>query len=205
MRTEDGKPVVFVAKPELAEPTDTCVYARPDDIAESGQRWRDLVLEYNRAPGDNPRGLRPAWQLYQNRVYRALVQRYSTDKVYILSAGWGLLRADFLTPAYDITFSSQADACKRRRKRDVYDDLNMLEKGDNESIVFFGGKDYLPLFCRLTGSYLGTRTALFNSSSEPKVQGVQFVRHQTRTRTNWHYEAVHAHLDGELSSLLGSA
>ncbi|MBK9584828.1 MAG: hypothetical protein IPO55_02795 [Alphaproteobacteria bacterium] len=63
---------------------------------------------------------------------------------------------------YDITFSSQADAYKRRRAHDAYADFNMLEGRSDEPVAFFGGKDYLPLFCRLTEDYPGRRIAAFN-------------------------------------------
>lgn len=196
MRAKDGKPVLFVADPARAPASPEILYARPDDPAEDGWRWRDHVLSYNRHPGINPLGLLPAWKLYRHPAYGALFNRCGTKNVYVLSAGWGLIRSDFLTPAYDITFSAQADAFKRRGKRDAYDDLNMLEGRSNEPVAFFGGKDYLPLFCRLTENYAGPRIAAFNSASEPQAHGVRFVRYHTRTRTNWHYEAVNAFLDG---------
>lgn len=201
MKARNGKDVVFVAHPEIAPPTTNHVYARPDDRTEDGWRWRDHVLEYNRQPGTNPLGLLPARLLYQHQPYAALVQNFGTDNVFILSAGWGLIRADFLTPVYDITFSAQADAFKRRRARDAYDDLNMLEARDTEPVIFFGGKDYLPLFCRLTEHTAGKRIAVFNSAIAPQTHGVRFVRYPTTTRTNWHYEAVSAFLDGAFAPI----
>ena len=61
----------------------------------------------------SPFGLLPAYQLYENSTYNRLVDRFGLSNVYILSAGWGLIPADFLTPHYDITFSASADAYKR--------------------------------------------------------------------------------------------
>jgi hypothetical protein len=55
-----------------------------------------------------------------------------------------------LTPSYDITFSPSADGYKRRRKKDQYDYFRMLPGDTKIDVVFFGGKDYLPLFCSLT-------------------------------------------------------
>jgi hypothetical protein len=107
------------------------------------------------------------------------------EKVFLLSAGWGLIRSDFLTPDYDITFSTSAEPFKRRWKSDPYDDLNVLETRGSESVAFFGGKDDLPLFCELTQGCTGRRTAAFNSRSRPEAHGVELVRYQTRTRTNW--------------------
>ncbi|MCL4677164.1 MAG: hypothetical protein KJ017_01065 [Alphaproteobacteria bacterium] len=196
MTTSEGTPVLFVADPGLAPARTDVVYARPDDLAEDGQRGRDALLLYNLQPNGNPLGLLPAWRLYRHPAYGKLVERFGEANIFILSAGWGLLCADFLTPAYDITFSAQAEPFKRRRAHDAYADFNMLEGRQSEPVAFFGGKDYLPLFCRLTANYPGRRIAAFNSASEPQAHGVRFVRYHTRTRTNWHYEAVNAFLDG---------
>ena len=132
LRRGDGRKVMFVARPHPAPADDGLVYARPDDTADSGLSWRKELLRYNQhhqATGDNPLGLLPAWNLYRNQIYPQLWEKYGPDNLYILSAGWGLIRADFLTPAYDITFSSGArgaTAHQRRGKRDTYDDWRML-------------------------------------------------------------------------------
>jgi hypothetical protein len=67
------------------------------------------VLEKNVGGARNPLGLYPAYRLYENRVYGRLVEAFGVENIYILSAGWGLIRADFLTPYYDITFSHSAE------------------------------------------------------------------------------------------------
>ena len=51
-------------------------------------------------------GLLPAWQLYENPVYELLKNHCGLKRLYILSAGWGLITAGFLTPCYDITFTA---------------------------------------------------------------------------------------------------
>jgi hypothetical protein len=63
------------------------------------------------------------------------------EKVYILSGGWGLITASFLTPDYDITFSQSAEHYKRRRQTDRYHDFRMLPEDTREPLAFFGGKD----------------------------------------------------------------
>ena len=110
-------------------------------------------MDYNNNPRGNPLGLVAAYRLYDNAVYQHLVDKLGIANVYILSAGWGLIRADFLTPYYDITFSAIArgdDAYKRRRKADRYEDFRMLPEETEDEIVFLGGKDYIALFCELT-------------------------------------------------------
>jgi hypothetical protein len=146
----EGKPVIFVADPASAPLSDDYVYMRPDDPSDQGGSWRDVLVRYNEAPGNNPLSLLPAFELYERDTYRALVKRFGVDKSYILSAGWGLIPASFLTPYYDITFKGNADELKRRRKKDVYSDLSMLHADTDEQVVFLGGEDYLPFFTRLT-------------------------------------------------------
>ena len=160
--------------------------------------WRHFLRKYNDDAGENPLHLYPAYQLYENRAYGRLVGRYGLRNVYVLSAGWGLIRADFLTPSYDITFSPSADAYKRRRKADRYDDLCMLPSTTKNDIVFFGGKDYLPLFCSLTDAIRCKKIVFFNSASVPRVNSCTLRRFETTTRTNWHYECANAVLDGTI-------
>jgi hypothetical protein len=106
--TPAGVPVTFVAHPKIAPVDDQHLYARPDDDCGSGKSWRDVLLDYNNAPRGNPLGLLPAYRLYENPVYERLGDKVGIANVYILSAGWGLIRADFLTPYCDITFSASA-------------------------------------------------------------------------------------------------
>lgn len=183
-----GKRVTFVAHPELASAGNDCLAAHPDDTSDQpGKSWRELVAAYNARPGKNPLGLFPAYRLYANDTYRALVDRYGVENVYVLSAGWGLIRADFLTPQYDVTFKKQGvDPFKRRLPSDRFCDFNQLpDNGDD--IVFFGGKDYLPFFCHLTGSMRSRRLVFYNSQSRPIAPGCVLIRYETKTRTNWHY------------------
>lgn len=200
--TRDGTPVYFVADPALAGMSSreerAVVYARPDDPSDDGGTWRDALLVYNRQR-DNPLGLLPAWQLYGNVVYGGLVKRYGVDSVYILSAGWGLIRSDFLTPDYDITFSQSVRKkapYKIRRKEDSYRDFVMLPEVTRDQIVFFGGKDYLALFCTLTATIAAKKTVFYNSRTRPDIPGYSLRRFETPTLTNWHYECVKAFLDG---------
>lgn len=195
----NGKPVVFVAEPQGAPADPAHVYARPDDPSGNGMSWRQALLKYNQRPEDNPLGLYRAWQLYENKTYGRLVDRFGVQKVYILSAGWGLIRADFLTPYYDITFSSKAEGYKRRRKANPYQDFRMLPEQTDEDILFFGCKDYLPLFCLLTDAIRTKKTAFYNSSPLPRAGGCTLERFETTTRTNWHYECANAFLDRALS------
>ena len=192
-----GKPVIFVADPQAAPAGHAREYARPDDLNGNEISWRGMLLRYNEA-GGNPLGLYSAWQLYKNTTYGRLVDRLGLQKVYILSAGWGLIRADFLTPYYDITFSRSADVYKQRRKGVYYQDFRMLPKDTEDEILFFGGKDYLPFFCDLTDRISADKTVFYNSTHPPKAPGCSLQKFETATRTNWHYECAKAFLAGSL-------
>jgi hypothetical protein len=76
LTTNDGRPVSFVAHPELAPPAAGRLYARPDDQSDQGGSWREQLVAYNKTPGDNPLGLLPAFELYTNDIYHALVTRF---------------------------------------------------------------------------------------------------------------------------------
>jgi hypothetical protein len=200
LRTASGKPVHFVADPHAAPANAALMYARPDDPSDWGGSWREVLLKYNEDPDDNPLDLSSAYMLYENRAYFWLVGRYNVTHVYILSAGWGLIRADFLTPYYDITFSPSAESYKRRRKTDHYDDFCMLPANTEDEIVFFGGKDYVPLFCSLTAGVRTKKTVFYNSAQPPRATGCALKRFNTTTRTNWHYECVNAFIEGSIDA-----
>ena len=187
LRDAKGNNVCFVAEPALAPKGTDFVYARPDDL-NGAATWRQQLLSYNQRKS-NPFGLLPAWRLYRNEAYGLLVSKLGVDNVFILSAGWGLLRADFLTPCYDITFSNQADDYKKRRNRMTFRDFNQMPDSTDE-VLFFGGKDYLPLFLQLTSAHSGKRVVYYNSAHAPEAPGCKLEHYITRTRTNWHYECV---------------
>ena len=202
LRALDGRNVMFVAKPDAAPLGGSQVYARPDDVSDTGKSWRTVLQEYNAAPGDNPLGLLPAWQLYKNSTYNILADHCGPDRLYILSAGWGLIRADFLTPNYDITFSKarNVEPFKRRGHHETYEDFK-LPTGATESIVFFGGRDYISLFCKLTAKAKGHRT-VFYAGSGTDAPGCT-LRRFGDPFTNWHYQCARAFVEGKLHKRSG--
>ena len=191
---------MFVAKPDAAPADTDQVYARPDDVADSGESWRTVLQEYNATPGTNPFGLLPAWQLYRNPAYGTLTGHCSTDRLYILSAGWGLIRADYLTPNYDITFSRdrKVELFKRRDHREAFEDFS-LAAGIEDAIVFFGGRNYIPLFCRLTANAQGPRTIFYagNTLSQCVAPGCTLRKYEKRF-TNWHYQCARDYVEDRL-------
>lgn len=197
-RPSDNLPVKFVARPELAPPNSSLAYARPDDPYDDARTWRQMLFDYNRAPAENPSQLARAHQLYVPSAYQALTCRFGADKVFILSAGWGLIPADFLTPDYDITFSAAKNVerhAKRNKSDTGFADFQMLPD-DGEEIVFLGGQDYLPLFQGLTKNLKAQKKVYFNIQAAPNL-GPGFVveRFPTDIRTNWHYSCAQMLVD----------
>lgn len=201
LRTREGKQVLFVADPDRAPPVSDYVYARPDDVADTGRTWREELVEYNNNPGSNPLGLLSACSLYANPTYQRLASKLGADRVYILSAGWGLIRGTFLTPDYDITFSNAARSTpyKLRKKGAHFADFRHLPAVSSEEVIFFGGRDYIPLFCTLTKAHPAPGTIFYNSATPPEAPGCNLRRFETSTRTNWHYECANAYLTGALA------
>lgn len=189
----EGRRILFVAHPEYARPESDVIFARPDDKADPNTSWRELLLSYNRNHyHDNPFGLFQAFALYKNSSYQNLVDKFGFQNVYVLSAGWGLVRSDFLIPTYDITFSGNAK--KKflwRRKNDYFNDFNMLSPNGTEEVIFLGGKSYLPLFHSLTKNGTYPKTIVYNSKDHPQYYGY-LVKSYNRPdlRTNWHYSCA---------------
>jgi hypothetical protein len=192
-----GEEVVFVAHPELCRSLPGGVrYCRPDDAVGPGPgTWRDALAAYNRE-GQNPLGLLRAADLYGPRVYRALAHALGWDKVFILSAGWGLIRSDFLTPAYDITCSCLGEPRARRGRRPAraVPDFNHLQDArmlPDEEVHFLGGRDYLPLYYLLTG-HLPGRKIIHHKGSLPHRDGYSYEEYRGPQNQNWHYAAARA-------------
>lgn len=199
LQRRDGRKVLFVADPESAPANTPYAYARPDDIADSGTSWRDELLGYNGVSGNNPLGLLPAWQLYEHPTYALLADRYGPEHLYILSAGWGLIGADFLTPKYDITFKRiKEQEFTRRLKSDQYNDLRMLPEDTDQPVVFFVSKEYVRMAYELTEGIKGPRYLFYNSKVIPDAPDCILKKYVTRRRTNWQYECAKAFMDGKI-------
>lgn len=197
-----GQRIWFVANPkQCPAPTSQLISCRPDDeIGFMPGTWRDLLVRYNR-DNSNPNALFRAADLYRPKIYQSLVARYGWQNVFILSAGWGLVRADYLIPPYDITFSAQASPCNRRSQRDFFKDFQHFQKygvSSDETIYFFGGKDYLALFHSLTKDIAAAKIVHYAGRIPEKHEGYHYVRY--KSFTNWHYACVRDFMTGKVHS-----
>ena len=196
LETAEGRQVQFVAKPQLAPRSLRRQAAHPDEASDTGPTWRDVLVSYN-LKGTNPLGLLRAFELYAPpaapTVYRDLVEGFGIEKVYILSAGWGLVRSDFLIPDYDITFAREVlkkDASKHRSAADNFSDFHQLPANVQDEIVFIGSKSYVRLFGHLTRSVRTRRTIYYNSSEAPKERGCRTLLFPSTNKRTWHYECA---------------
>jgi hypothetical protein len=136
------------------------------------------------------------------RIYSTLVDTYGVSNVYILSAGWGIVKSSFRLPKYDITFSKAKNVAsfKRRSHRDSYADFCHLKDGI-EPAIFFGGKDYLPLLRSLMRNQKRRKIAYFRAAQAEKtkiVDGWEMRAFVTPKLTNWHYDAARELITGRL-------
>jgi hypothetical protein len=112
--TRNRQQVVFVGQPGLAPGSGRVLWARPDEPSDiAGTTWRQELEAANSARDSGTELLR-AFELYQPAAFGRLARTFGTENLFILSAGWGLVRADYRLPRYDITFSKQAEPYKRR-------------------------------------------------------------------------------------------
>ena len=192
----NGKKVLFVGEPENARPSSDWVFARPDDPSPYGGTWRDhLVL--NNVNSLNRSGLLPAVELYKKDIYAKLVARFGQAKVYIMSAGWGLVRGDFPLPYYDITFakmnknqSKEKNIYKFRQPKDIFHDFCHLSMKLSEQLIFFGSPVYLRHFVKLTSMYQGERVVFHGTVAPPRLAGCSWRPHKIRDRYQWPYECA---------------
>lgn len=154
-------------------------------------------MNYNRGRG-NPHRLLKASDLYKPEGYRLLAQD-SRWETYILSAGWGLVRADFLLPSYDITFSHQIQhKWKIRDKKDNYKDFNHLRTKEGDTVYFFGGMDYLEPFYEFTRGLPGRMVIYFRNKSVKQEDGYRYIPYRTKIMTNWHYKCAKDFIGGRI-------
>lgn len=162
---------------------------RPDDlIPNENITWRNYICEnQSKIPLQ-------AYELYTRDIYRSLFKRFGNN-LYILSAGWGLVRANYGLPKYDITFSRGKNQENNRRvyNTPVYSDFNQLSVDNKEDIVFVGTPDYLQLFFKCTEDLSNRKIIYYKKDNLPNTHrppnnSFLFIRYITNTRMKWYYE-----------------
>lgn len=198
----NGNTINFVANVnEIAQNNGN--YVHPDDLIPNGiQTWRDLVLEQ-----DNRNDLILAHNLYRPNIYNDLFQHYG-ENLFIFSAGWGIIRADFRLPKYNITFSkgNKIPLCARRNNDDGFNDFNQLAGiNENDRILFIAGKEYVLPFCQIIENLPNEKIIVYKTASvlinNPfhNKNTFRFFNYHTNTNTNWHYEFARKLINDEIN------
>ena len=221
LKTKGGKLVEFVAHPEIAPQDQRIVYKHPDCESGYGGSWRKMLKEYNNDPNASPLGtlgLFKAWELYRpqrkayREIYDELANTFEQENVYILSAGWGLIRSDFLTPYYDITFSpnSNIEAWKRRdyeKSKNKYNDLCQIPEGIEDPIVFMGGDKYVQPFIDLTRDLDAQKVIFFYSKNNREKKKRYSSEYDLRVYCHpaiermvrvWYYQCARDLIEGKI-------
>jgi hypothetical protein len=189
-----GKAFKFAASPETA-PKDKFTYYRPDDpIPGENRTWRDLVLN---GQSDPALDLVPAYCLYSRDIYRDLYRKFG-NRFYILSAGWGIIRADFKIPAYDIAYSEFSNVLNHLKEDSAKFD-------SNSEIILFAGRYYLPPFRCMTKTIPFKKTiTLYRKKEAGEKEGFRentyqesfhYVDYKTDNPRTWVYEAAYKFLN----------
>jgi len=207
-----GQKVEFVANPN----PDNCaksqgfLHCHPDDInTDTGKTWRQELQDYNeycQRTNKNPFGLYKACELYEpkrnKQIYNQLYQNFKS-RLFILSAGWGLVRADYLLPHYDITLKENVAICNRRTKQRKFDDFNHLAQNiQQDDIVLFPIlNDYIDLFHELT-KRLTQKKFVFAQDKPPEIDAWQteayIFKKYDRKHTSWQYKWAEDAINGVL-------
>jgi hypothetical protein len=204
-RTDDGMRIEFVARPGNAPPRQGIRYAHPDHPSDNGLTWRQRVLDYNAHPDRNISSLEPASRLYRAPQYERLVDEFGPTQVFVLSAGWGLVRSDFRLPHYNITFQrpkASSEAYIWRQPHDEFQDFNQLIANSDDHVIFLGGENYRPYFEVWTGNSSAAKTIYHKSSFIVRHPRFHYKLFKTSRKTNWHYscadELIELHRQGIL-------
>ncbi|GHV27556.1 hypothetical protein AGMMS4952_09440 [Spirochaetia bacterium] len=147
---DGGRDVHFVANPNCGTEK---FYKRPDDKSLSGKTYREIVdLQSNE-------NLSEAYSIYTPNnpykdIYKELFEKFG-KRLYILSAGWGIVRAEFKLPSYDITFNAGAGKLKHRNHSDAgYKDYNHLAldfPANPPPVICIGSHGYQEQYKKLMG------------------------------------------------------
>ncbi len=108
---------------------------KPDDKVTLNENytWRNFVSD------NQHQAIIPfrAYELYRNNSYQYLFQAFNR-RMFIISAGWGIINAEFRLPNYDITFSENPDAETLRNDYDPdFHDYNQLIGVTEEDDIVF--------------------------------------------------------------------
>jgi len=207
-----GNPLKFVGNPRAGALDCIC----PWDTIPGGNAltWIDCVRAFNNL-GNSPAAVFRAMDitpihhedlyqcgaLYSPHIYEQLLGKFGLVDVYILSAGWGLIRADRFVPNYNVTFSNaQGVPTSARVTPDERAGHPSIDEGilGTDEIHLFISQKYLAYWNLTFGPQLATRKIILHWYKPSVFSTVQVETHDCRGRkTNWHYTAAQQFLVAE--------
>lgn len=205
----NGETLSFIATPEEGEQNQV----RPwDNVPGMNATWVSCVRAFNGLSNDHDwdtfvdagitldqgnAQMYQAGQLYRPQEYHDLVEKLGKENVYILSAGWGLVRSDRLLPDYDITFSNGARKTNKYitpKCRSDKQSLHPIIEGDNPVHLFIT-PNYLDYWDRTFAESFEAHDVLLHWH-RPDTSRYRIELHDCGGRkTNWHYTAVNQFLE----------
>jgi hypothetical protein len=208
---QNKQKIKFVSAPNQCinyRSVEDILFFHPDDLIENNKSGRDLILEMQ---NDNSY-LTKAYELYKERldikdeIYVNLYNKFKSN-LYIISAGWGIIRADFKLPNYDITFKTGVSPCNYRSFQVLFNDFNHLKNIPvDEIIVFIGSPDYINFFYSMTKDIPNKKVIFWKKAETPtKFKNIcndknfYFKYYETKKRTGWYYELARKLINGNFN------
>ena len=142
-----------------------------------------------------------AYELYTENVYHELFMTFG-NRLYIESAGWGIVNAEFRLPNYDITFSDNInEETIRHYQAGNFNDYNQLIVSPKDDIIFIGTEKYLPLFFYLTNQLPNRKIIYWKKHNTPinyPIPNHSFIyrRYISNNPRKWFYELANEIADG---------
>lgn len=204
---QNGQELRFVARP-VPGTNQRSPWQRV--TGSNGPTWIECLRSFNDAPQRNlPQGV--AWgrgtptraaDLYSNPIYQRLACAIGVANVYILSAGWGLVRGTDVIPTYNITFSAGQNVPPHARitpkDRVPLGNLRNGVEGDDQIHLFLTPK-YISYWLNAGLIIKPNRLVLHWRAGQALPDGlgnVERITFETDARMNWHYGAADEFLDG---------
>ena len=209
-----GKKVEFISDIESNDlpNSNNSIYVNPNEAIseDSDKTWIDKLKEYNKNKL-NPNGFCQAWELYENPIYADIKKKVGKENMFIASAGWGIVKASYWLPNYDITFSRPPKGKKKnyiirssaQNEIAQWDDINAFHDSNIKiyDLHIFCGKKYLRLINKLiTDRQIDPNMiTLYIRNNEPNFNEweiycklIKWTHPDPKKdrNTNWHYDCA---------------
>lgn len=205
----NGNELIFVANPSIG--TNQCSPWQNINGA-NGATWIECLRSFNDGiPQALPDGITwgmgfptNAINLYSNAIYQRLAATIGAQNVYILSAGYGLVRGTDVIPKYNITFSSGAKVPRNARiTPNVRVPLGTLRsniEGDDPIHLFLTPK-YISYWLNAFKHNIDLNRLVLHWRSVQSFPDMWRnnggeIMHDITAKLNWQYIAANQFLDG---------